>query len=58
MRRELVFGHPYEWTYEEYLMELCLEADGEKTAECWRAVEEWRRDRRSDTGLRKKTLGY
>lgn len=104
MRREFVFGHPYEWSYEEYIMGLCFEADGgapfdgvlqaeedggdggdrgdgtvgqggrdaragggrkqngkaggTRTPECWRGIEDWRRARRSDTGLRKKTLGY
>jgi len=59
MRKEFVFGSPYEWTYEEYLMDLCLEASsGKTTPECWKRIEGWRRDLRADTGLRKKILGY
>ena len=65
MRKEFVFGHPYEWTYEEYIMGLSLEAGTGKDVkgsaevpECWKGIEPWRRDLRSDTSLRKKTLGY
>jgi hypothetical protein len=70
MRKEFVLGHPYEWTYEEYIMDLCLEAgsgrkgsgkDGNASdgvPECWKRVEQWRRDFRSDTTLRRRTLGY
>lgn len=61
MRKELVFGSPYHYTYEEFLMSLCLEADeraGRETPECWRGIEGWRRERRADTTLRVRTLGY
>jgi hypothetical protein len=40
------------------------EADGEgkergvEVADHWREVEGWRRERRQDTGLRKRTLGF
>ena len=62
-RKEFVFGFPYEWTYEEYLMEICYQADlnrgkGDTVPECWRRVEPWRRQRRDDKGLRQRTLGY
>lgn len=58
-RQQLVFGAPYEWTYQEYLMDLMKEAevDGVEGG-CWKAVEGFRRDQRADTGLRKRTLGY
>ncbi|WWD16875.1 hypothetical protein CI109_101307 [Kwoniella shandongensis] len=60
-RQELVFGAPYEWTYSEYLMDLMREADeraGRETEDHWKRVEPWRRERREQTDLRKKTLGY
>jgi hypothetical protein len=61
MRQQLVFGSPYHYNYEEVLMDLCLEADeraGVETAQHWRAVEGWKRERRADLGLRVRTLGY
>jgi hypothetical protein len=61
MRKKLVFGAPYEWTYEEFLMGLCLEADvadGIDTPDHWRRIEPWRRDRRADADLRRRTLGF
>ena len=61
MRRELVFGSPYQWVYEEYLMSLCFEADenaGRDVPACWTRIEDWRVDRRKDVGLRKRLLGY
>ncbi|WVR04176.1 hypothetical protein IAU60_001176 [Kwoniella sp. DSM 27419] len=57
--RELVFGAQYEWVYSEFLMGLCAEADeAGKVPEYWRRTEGWRRARREDTTLRKRTLGY
>ncbi|WWC60060.1 uncharacterized protein I303_102623 [Kwoniella dejecticola CBS 10117] len=59
--KQLVFGAPYEWTYSEFLMDFMTrsdEAHGVKTKEYWKKVEQFRRDRREDTGLRKRTLGY
>ena len=60
-RQLLVFGSPYHYDYEDVLMSLCLEADqraGAETPERWKRVEQWRRDKRADTGLRVRTLGY
>jgi len=58
MRQKLVFGL-YEFPYQEYLMELMREADGQTaTPECWKGIEGWRRARREGTGLRLKALGY
>ena len=57
-RKKLVFGSPYQWAYEEYLMSLMLEADGENTPDHWRHIEGWRKARRADTTLRRKILGY
>jgi hypothetical protein len=58
-RQELVFGAPYEWTYQEYLMDLMKEADRDgDVGESWKGVEGFRRDLRADTGLRKRILGY
>ncbi|WRT65333.1 uncharacterized protein IL334_002276 [Kwoniella shivajii] len=59
--RHLVFGAPYEWTYSEYLMDLFREADnnaGRATEDYWKQIESFRRERREDTGLRKRLLGY
>ncbi|KAK8861227.1 hypothetical protein IAR55_002046 [Kwoniella newhampshirensis] len=58
-RQELVFGAPYEWTYSEFLMDLMSEADkGKMVEDHWKRIEPWRRERRANTDLRKKTLGY
>jgi hypothetical protein len=59
-RQKLVFGAPYEWEYQEYLMELMVEADGDGAGveECWKGIEGFRRQKRAETGLRKRTLGY
>ncbi|WVW79900.1 hypothetical protein I302_101870 [Kwoniella bestiolae CBS 10118] len=59
--KHLVFGAPYEWTYSEFLMGFMTRSDeryGRETENHWRRVEGWRRDRREDTGLRKRMLGY
>lgn len=64
MRQKLVIGAGYEWTYTEWLMSLMSEADRAEdgsrytTPEHWRKVEEGRKERRADTTLRKRTLGY
>jgi hypothetical protein len=61
MRQKLVFGGGYQWEYEEYLMGLMAEADlnaGREVPECWRRIEDWRKARRADANLRKRTLGY
>lgn len=58
MRQKLVFGAPYEWIYEEYLMELMRGVDGDETRVEWRGIEGWRRDRRGDKDLRLRTLGF
>ncbi len=62
-RKEFVFGSPFEWSYEEYLMDLCLSADErlgtvDSVPDYWKKIEGWRRDRRNDKDLRKRTLGY
>jgi hypothetical protein len=53
----LVLGFPYEFTYCDYLLELCSKADGGE-AGGWGKVEDWRWELRKDTGLRRRTLGY
>ncbi|ORY27654.1 hypothetical protein BCR39DRAFT_537734 [Naematelia encephala] len=58
MRQKLVFGAPYEWTYEEWLMGLMIEGYEEGVGEEWRRIEDWRRARRNDATLRFRTLGY
>ncbi len=58
-RQKLVFGASYEWVYCEYLMSLMQEADREeKTEDYWRVIEGFRKERRADSTLRKRTLGY
>jgi hypothetical protein len=58
-RKELIFAVPYEWTYTMYLFDLMKEADGgAEIPDHWKEVEEWRVERRLDTGLRKRLLGY
>ena len=56
IRQKLVFGAPYEWTYEEYLMGLMQEAGHDD--DCWKVIEGWRRARRADVTLRRNLLGY
>ncbi|WWC68858.1 uncharacterized protein I206_102794 [Kwoniella pini CBS 10737] len=59
--KQLVFGAPYEWTYSEFLMDFMTRSDeerGVKTEDYWEKVEQFRRDQRADTDLRKRTLGY
>ncbi|KAK6907093.1 hypothetical protein I203_101082 [Kwoniella mangroviensis CBS 8507] len=59
--RHLVFGAPYEWTYSEFLMDFMTQSDqkhGVETEDHWKKIEGWRRDRRADTSLRKRMLGY
>ncbi|OCF34111.1 hypothetical protein I316_04059 [Kwoniella heveanensis BCC8398] len=59
--KALVFGHPYEWTYSEFLMSLMAEADKGRAGdieEHWKKIEDWRIARREDPTLRKRTLGY
>ena len=58
MRQKLVFGTPYEWDYQECIMRLMHEVDGDATPEYWRGIEDWRRARRQDKELRRKLLGY
>jgi hypothetical protein len=61
MRQKFVFGSGYQWVYEEYLMSLMWEADeraGSEVPECWKGIEQWRRERRADATLRKRILGY
>lgn len=58
-RQRLVFAAPYEWTYQEYLMDLMREAEADEGVEDhWKCMEGFRRDLRADTGLRKRELGY
>ncbi|WVQ94688.1 hypothetical protein IAU59_001768 [Kwoniella sp. CBS 9459] len=57
--KALVFGHPYEWIYSEFLMSLMAEAEkGKQVEDHWRKTEDWRIARREDPTLRKRTLGY
>jgi hypothetical protein len=57
-RREFVFPHPYEWEYCDYVFDLLRPAERADVPPSWRGVEEWRRAKRGDEGLRKRTLGY
>ncbi|KAL7419479.1 monooxygenase [Cryptotrichosporon argae] len=58
-RREYVFPNPYEFKWCEYVFSLLAEAyEGRDVEDHWKAIEDWRRARRADTGLRKRTLGY
>lgn len=58
-RQQLVFGAPYEWAYQEYLMELMREGEPDGGGEeHWKRIEKFRRERRADGTLRKRTLGY
>lgn len=60
VRKDLIFAPPYEWVYTRYCMDLMREADGDddKVEGYWKELEEWRVERRKDTGLRKRSLGY
>jgi hypothetical protein len=60
IRGELIFRNPYEWSYTTYLFELMREAQGEgvEVEGYWKEVEGWRKERRDDTGLRKRVLGF
>ena len=58
MRKKLVFGAPYEFEYQEYLMSLMQDADDPEWIKNWWASMPIKRRWREDTGLRKRTLGY
>ncbi|ODN83922.1 hypothetical protein L198_07619 [Cryptococcus wingfieldii CBS 7118] len=64
VRRQLLFGAPYEWDYSEFLMGIMAEADageggeGKKVEEHWKRIEPFRRELREQTDLKKRTLGY
>ncbi|ODO04555.1 hypothetical protein I350_05159 [Cryptococcus amylolentus CBS 6273] len=64
VRRQLLFGAPYEWDYSEFLMGIMAEADageggeGKKVEEHWKKIEPFRRELREQTDLKKRTLGY
>ncbi|WVQ74674.1 hypothetical protein IAR50_004278 [Cryptococcus sp. DSM 104548] len=65
VRRQLLFGAPYEWEYSEFLMGIMKEADagegtgkGKKVEEHWKRIEPFRRELREQTDLKKRTLGY
>lgn len=58
MRKKLVFGPAYEFTYQEYLMHLMEGADDPEWVKQWWGTMAVKRRWRDDTGLRKRTLGY
>lgn len=57
-RREFVFPHPYEWEYCDHVFGLLRPAERDDVKPHWTGVEAWRREKRGDEGLRKRTLGY
>jgi hypothetical protein len=57
VRGDLVFGFPYEYRYENYLLGLTAEADGGEKGG-WGSVEEWRFPLRKNKALRSEVLGY
>ena len=58
MRRALVFGDPYEFTFSEYMFSLISEANDGSWSEAWKRIEPWRLARREDKALRGKVVGY
>lgn len=58
MRKKLVFGAPYEFDYQEYLMSLMESSDDPRWVRRWWESEPIKKRWRGDTGLRKRTLGY
>jgi hypothetical protein len=57
VRGDYVFGFPFEYEYENYLLGLTKEADGGE-AGGWGQVEPWRYPLRKNKALRSETLGY
>jgi hypothetical protein len=57
VRGDYVFGFPYEFHYENYLLSLTAEADGGKEGG-WGEVEAFRWDYRRQKDLRFQTIGY
>ena len=57
VRGDLVFGFPFEYSYENYVLELTAEADGGQS-NGWGEVENWRFPLRKNKALRSETLGY
>lgn len=57
VRGDYVFGFPYEFHYENYLLSLTAEADGGK-AGGWGEVEPFRWEYRKQKDLRFQTIGY
>ncbi|GHJ89020.1 hypothetical protein NliqN6_5422 [Naganishia liquefaciens] len=57
VRGDYVFGFPYEFAYENYLLSLTAEADG-GTAGGWGQVEAFRWEYRRQKELRFQTIGY
>jgi hypothetical protein len=58
LRRQLVFGSPYEFEYQEYLLSLMDGGDDNAWVERWWAAQGVKKGWRADTTLRKRTLGY
>ncbi|WWC87614.1 uncharacterized protein L201_002504 [Kwoniella dendrophila CBS 6074] len=59
--KKLYFGPHYEFVYADFLSSIMTDSDKKhnvETSENWKSVEDWRRRRREDTDLRKRTLGY
>lgn len=57
VRGDYVFGFPFEYDYQNYLLDLTSEGDGGK-AKGWGIVEDWRYPLRKNKDLRAETLGY
>jgi len=58
LRKKLVFGASYEFIYQEYLISLLQEMDDPEWIKNWWGNQDVKKRWRSDTTLRKRTLGY
>ena len=58
LRKKLVFGATYEFTYQEYLISLIDGVDDPDWIRNWWSKQDVKKGWRADTTLRKRTLGY
>jgi len=58
LRKKLVFGASYEFIYQEYLISLLQDVDDPEWIKNWWGNQDVKKRWRSDTTLRKRTLGY
>lgn len=56
-RGDLVFGYPFEYKYQDYILSLTKEGDGGEQGG-WGKVEDWRWALRKDKARRERVLGY